>query len=268
MRFTFTVTTCRRDERVTNALSALGVCVEQFNDNYLATPDQVLKDASTPYTVFTRFRLRFEGTVVLPNRFVTHAKFNTPHDISSLDLPAIKRDDRFARGGESEGLKLARVFMRREYGLARYRDMRDLMASDATSHLSPHLHFGTMLVRELVHAAREADTGKQAKAWIDELVWREFYATVLYHFPHAATQSFRPGFENIAWENDAEIYAAWREGRTGYPIVDTLMRQLNTMGWMDNRARMIVASSLTEDLPIHWRRGEKYFLQHLIVCKP
>lgn len=250
-----------RDARVMNAL---GARVETFDDNYLAAPEQVLKDDGTPYTVFTRFRLRFEERVIVPNRYATRGDLNTPRDIASLDLPTQKRDDRFARGGETEGLKLARAFFRRADGLAQYKDVRDFLARDATSHLSPHLHFGTVSVRELVRAARDANAGKQGKTWIDELVWREFYASVLWHFPHAARGAFRREYDAIAWENNAEKFAAWCAGRTGYPIVDAGMRQLNATGWMHNRARMIVASFLTKDLLIDWRRGEKYFLQNLV----
>lgn len=254
----------RRDERVIAALNARGIGVEQFDDNYLAAPEHVLKDDGTPYTVYTRYRLRFEERVVLPNRFATQGELHTPRNIFSLRLPATKRNDAFARGGEHEGLKLVRAFIKRDDGLQRYRDLRDQLARDVTSHLSPHLHFGTVSVRELVRAAREANADKQGKTWIDELVWREFYTSVLWHFPYAARGAFKRKYDSIAWENDAEKFAAWCEGRTGYPIVDAGMRQLNATGWMHNRARMIVAAFLTKDLLIDWRWGEKYFLQHLI----
>jgi deoxyribodipyrimidine photo-lyase len=253
-----------RDARVTDALNALGVRVETFDDNYLSAPEQVLKDDGAPYTVYTRFRLRFEERVIIPNRYATRGDLNTPREIASLDLPTQKRDDRFARGGETEALKLARAFIRRADGLRAYRDTRDFLARDATSHLSPHLHFGTVSVRELARAVRDADAGQQGKTWIDELVWREFYSNVLWHFPHAARGAFRRKYDAIAWENDAEKFAAWCAGRTGFPIVDAGMRQLNAMGWMHNRARMIVASFLVKDLLIDWRWGEKYFLQNLI----
>lgn len=254
----------KRDARVMDTLHALGVRVEVFDDNYLATPEQVLKDGGAPYTVYTRFRLRFEERVIIPNRYATSGDLNTPHDIASLDVPRIERQDHFARGGESAGQELARAFFRRADGLRAYRDTRDFLARDATSHLSPHLHFGTVSVRELVRAAREVNAGAQGKAWIDELVWREFYAHVLWHFPYAVQSAFKREYENLAWENDVQKFAAWCAGRTGYPIVDAGMRQLNATGWMHNRARMIVASFLTKDLLIDWRWGEKYFLQHLI----
>ena len=259
-----------RDEQVTRALNDLGVRVETFGDVYLSEPEQVLKDDGTPYTVFTRFRIRFEERVGLPARFAKRKNLNTPSEIASLDLPTLEINWTFASGGETEAQKLARTFFRRANGVAQYGDTRNDLGADATSHLSPHLHFGTVSARELVRAARDrqtsadAQTAKHIKTWIDEIVWREFFAHVLYHFPHAARQAFRADYKNLAWENDAEKFAAWCTGRTGFPVVDAGMRQLNATGWMHNRARMIVASFLTKDLLIDWRWGEKYFLQKLI----
>jgi deoxyribodipyrimidine photo-lyase len=254
----------RRDERVTDALNTLGIRLETFEDNYLATPEQVVKDDGNSYTVYTRFRRRLEERILVPNRFATRDEFNTPRDLSSLALPYSPPDEHFARGGETEGLKLARAFLHREDGLVSYEATRDLVARDATSHLSPHLHLGTVSVRELVRAARGVDAGRPGKTWIDELVWREFYTNVLWHFPHAARGAFHREYDGIVWENDAEKFAAWCEGRTGYPIVDAAMQQLHTTGWMPNRARMIVASFLTKDLLIDWRWGEAYFLHELM----
>ncbi len=254
----------KRDALVTAALEKIGARVESFDDNYLAAPEQVLKPDGTPYSVFTRFRLRLEAVVVIPNRFATRGDLNTPPEIVSLDLPSVPRGDRWAQGGETIALKLARAFMRRADGLRAYADARNDMARDATAHLSPHLHFGTVSARELVRLARQAEAGKPGKTWIDEIVWREFYAHVLWHSPHAAHGAWRHTYDSIVWENDAEKFAAWCAGQTGYPVVDAAMRQLNETGWMHNRARMIVASFLTKDLLIDWRWGEMYFLQHLV----
>lgn len=262
----YTLYARQRDERVTRELTALGARVEMFDDNYLIAPEQILKDDGTAYTVYTRFRSRFEERIAIPTRYSTRGNFNIPRGISSLDLSRLtrSRNPRFPRGGEREAKKIAREFFKSADGLAHYKDLRDLMALDATSHLSPHLHFGTISARELFRAAREASAGKQAKTWLDELLWRDFYMQVLWHFPHAARGAFRRAFDEIVWENDANKFAAWCAGRTGYPVVDAAMRQLNATGWMHNRARMIVASFLTKDLLIDWRWGEKFFLQHLV----
>jgi deoxyribodipyrimidine photo-lyase len=266
----------RRDEQVTHALATLGVRVETFDDNYLAAPTQVLKDDGTPYVVYTRFRLRFEERIIIPDLYDTHRNLNTPPSIVSLipstiasriKIQDLRGDVLSCQGGESCARELLADFVKRDDGLACYRDTRDFMAQDATSHLSPHLHFGTISVRELVRAASAQNDRaniKQAKTWVDELAWREFYSSVLWHFPHAARSSFKREYDNLVWDNHSEKFEAWCQGRTGYPIVDAGMRQLNATGWMHNRARMIVASFLTKDLLIDWRWGEKFFLQHLV----
>jgi deoxyribodipyrimidine photo-lyase len=149
-------------------------------------------------------------------------------------------------------------------GLADYAGARDRMDLDGTSRLSPYLRFGMLSAREAVAAAREAG----ATTWLDELIWREFYAQVLYHHPRARRESFREKYRDLAWSNDKEAFEAWQRGRTGYPIVDAGMRQLEALGWMHNRARMIVASFLTKDLLIDWRWGECHFMQQLVDGDP
>lgn len=272
----------QRDERVTRALQALGARVKTFDDLYLAAPEQVVKDDGTPYTVYTPYRKRFAARVTIPPKYSTCGEWNTPPHLASLDVQTLcrVRNPQFARGGATEGQRLVRSFLRRADGLRAYSRLRNDLARDATSHLSPHLHFGTVSVRELARLAQAmVTTSSPAKrldsslveheadsvsAWMGELIWREFYAQMLWHFPHAARQAFRSRYAALAWENNPAQFAAWCEGRTGYPIVDAAMRQLRATGWMPNRARMIVASFLTKDLLIDWRRGERYFRQHLI----
>jgi deoxyribodipyrimidine photo-lyase len=121
------------------------------------------------------------------------------------------------------------------------------------------------LAREL---APSEEAGQAVATWLNELIWREFYQAILYHFPHVLEHSFRPNLREIPWDNDAAAFAAWREGRTGYPVIDAAMRQLTHIGWMHNRARMIVASFLVKDLLIDWRWGERFFMQHLVDGDP
>jgi deoxyribodipyrimidine photo-lyase len=149
------------------------------------------------------------------------------------------------------------------------------MDVDGTSKLSPYLRFGMLSARQAIVAARQAisqakseETRKGAETWLNELIWREFYMGILYNFPHVRRQSFRENLRGIRWENDPAMFDAWREGQTGYPIVDAGMRQLRAIGWMHNRARMIVAAFLTKDLLIDWRWGERHFMQHLIDGDP
>jgi deoxyribodipyrimidine photo-lyase len=258
-----------RDARVTAALERAGVRVRTFNDLYLADPAQVVKPDGSPYTVYARYRARFQPLVTIPPRYALRRSLNTPPGIRS-QMPAFLREPHFARGGERAARALLKDFVARENGLAQYAEMRNALAADATSHLSPHLHLGTISVREVVRAAHDAFPRGKAHAahaadvWLDELIWREFFNQVLYHFPHAARRSFRPAYANLKWRTDDAAFAAWREGCTGYPLVDAAMRQLRETGWMHNRARMVAASFLTKDLLIDWRQGEAHFLQHLI----
>ena len=149
------------------------------------------------------------------------------------------------------------------------------MDLDGTSRLSPYLRFGMISARQCAVAALEAmaaapdEAARQgAETWLNELIWREFYMAILYHFPNVLQEAFRPELRAIPWSNDPAQFAAWCEGRTGYPVVDAAMRQLVETGWMHNRARMIVASFLVKDLLIDWRWGERFFMQHLIDGDP
>jgi deoxyribodipyrimidine photo-lyase len=153
--------------------------------------------------------------------------------------------------------------------------MRNRLDVTGTSQLSPYLRFGMLSARQAaaaalsaVVAARDAQARKGAETWLNELIWREFYVAILYHFPEVRQHSFRADLRDIAWENGETAFAAWREGRTGYPVVDAAMRQLVREGWMHNRARMIVASFLVKDLLIDWRWGERWFMQHLVDGDP
>ena len=147
--------------------------------------------------------------------------------------------------------------------IARYREDRDFPARAGTSGLSVHLRFGTVSIRQLVAFAQHAG-GAGAEAWRAELIWREFYQMVLWHRPDVVTHCFRREYDALAWDDWPDGFAAWCAGRTGYPLVDAGMRQLNTTGFMHNRLRMVVASFLTKDLGIDWRRGERYFAQQLL----
>jgi deoxyribodipyrimidine photo-lyase len=147
-----------------------------------------------------------------------------------------------------------------------YKDTRDFPAVKGVSYLSTHNRFGTISIRELAtiaHTETLRRTNLGAQTWLAELIWRDFYFQILWHSPHAAVSAYKPEYDRLNWENDKELFAAWCEARTGYPIIDAAMRQLNQTGYMHNRLRMIVASFLTKDLLIDWRWGEKYFADNL-----
>jgi deoxyribodipyrimidine photo-lyase len=147
--------------------------------------------------------------------------------------------------------------------LADYARQRDYPAQPGTSRLSAHLRFGTVSIRALVKTAH-ARRNPGAETWLSELIWREFYFAVLAARPDVVERSFRPEFDALDWETDERLFDAWREGRTGYPIVDAAMRELTATGWMHNRLRMITASFLTKDLGIDWRRGAGHFAEQLL----
>jgi deoxyribodipyrimidine photo-lyase len=150
-----------------------------------------------------------------------------------------------------------------------YRDHRDFPALAGTSGLSPHIRMGAVSPRTVIAAVarvakRHPGSSAQTDTFIGELIWRDFYRQILWHYPHAATGAFQQQYAHLKWDNNEKLFQAWCEGRTGYPIVDAGMRQLNTTGWMHNRVRMIVAAFLTKDLLMSWQWGERYFMQKLL----
>jgi deoxyribodipyrimidine photo-lyase len=282
----------KRDERVTKALRLQGVQVESFKDLVVFEEDELMTGGGKPYTVFTPYKKAWLGRIEnAESRIENVEKSFTPLSIlnsefstlnSQFPIPrasdlgfAVTQD--VSKGGEDAAQELLRQFI--ESHIAEYDRQRDRPAVEGTSRLSPHLRFGTISPRQCFQAAmdakREADirTHKGFDVWIGELIWREFYMQVLYHFPHADKGSFKREYDNMRWgsgdaKRDEALFKAWCEGRTGYPIVDAAMRQLNTTAWMHNRARMIVASFLTKDLLLDWRWGESYFMQKLVDGDP
>jgi deoxyribodipyrimidine photo-lyase len=239
----------------------------------------VLSAAGEPFQVFSPFRRvwwrRFEeerplpaGPLRLPAPVpgVAHGRMPSLADLGAggvaADLPT---------GGEDAAKRRLSSFLGRAVG--GYAERRDLPAQDGTSRLSPHLRFGTISVRRCFDEAFAAERddrrlAKGVRKWLDELVWREFYAAIMAENPHVLRRSFRPEFEGIEWEDDEKLFLAWCEGRTGFPFVDAAMRQLVATGWMHNRARMVVASFLTKDLLVDWRLGERFFMKHLVDGDP
>ncbi len=275
-----------RDDRVEAALRAVGVKVKRFHDRLLVPPGFVMSSAGTPYTVYTPFRNACEA-LPLPEPHARVEKL-AAHDLPSPRLATLERLG-FAEpesapwpAGESHAHRRLQRFMDgtgrgpgggtgREpgTGLALYATQRDMPAVPATSRLSADLKFGTLGIRRaaqgaLAAAARDAKLGEPAAKFVQELRWRDFYAHVLWHFPHVEHGAFRAEFDKLEWRGSDAEFAAWCAGRTGYPIVDAGMRELVATGLMHNRVRMIVASFLSKDLLIDWRRGERWFMTHLV----
>ncbi|NJN79944.1 MAG: deoxyribodipyrimidine photo-lyase [Anaerolineales bacterium] len=198
----------------------------------------------------------------------TPEKINTPKGIKTEAIPKFDSNTHFPAGELEAQIRLEEFLYKRIYS---YADDRNRMDLDGTSSLSPHIRFGMLGLRQAVYAvkqamneARGAEAKRNAEIWLNELIWREFYIQILYHFPHVSKISFNSAYANIRWRNDVEEFKKWREGKTGVPIVDAAMRQLKSIGWMHNRARMIVASFLVKDLLIDWRWGEAWFIENLL----
>lgn len=236
-------------------------------------PTDVLKADGKPYTVFTPYSKQWrQRPLPAPASLLpTPDRLHTP-TLPGEPLPALPYHLPFPPGETAAQQRLAEFIDGRIYA---YAQNRDHMALDGTSALSPYLRFGMISARQAVVAARQAyaqaatDAARQgADTWLNELIWREFYVNILYHFPYVLRGSFRREYDAIAWRNDPTEFAAWRDGQTGYPVVDAAMRQLRQTGWMHNRARMIVASFLVKDLLINWQWGEQWFMQQLLDGDP
>ncbi len=259
----------QRDSAVEKMARSMGIKAHSFKDGVLHEPDEVLKSDGQPYRVFTAYShawmTRPKPPILPPVKFFRPPDFKDP---ASLLLPsATKLGFKVPIPLPPAGEHAARARLNKfaDSHLAEYANLRDFPARDATSHLSPHLRLGTLSPRTVLSVAWQPASERQTRqSFINELIWRDFYRQILWHFPHVAVASFKEQYNDLKWENDERLFAAWCEGRTGFPIVDAGMRQLNTTGWMHNRVRMIVAMFLTKDLLISWQWGEHFFMQKLI----
>ncbi len=229
-------------------------------------PTAVLKADGKPYTVYTAYSKVWKAKLPSKlNLYPAPEKINTPFVINNEHLPPFKVNPLFP-AGEKEALVRLEEFT--NYQITNYSDHRNRMDLDGTSSLSPYIHFGMIGLRQAVVAARNSylvtRNSQGSETWLNELIWREFYIQILYHFPHVAKTAFNPALANIPWRNNVSEFEAWKRGETGVPVVDAAMRQLKEIGWMHNRARMIVASYLVKDLLIDWRWGEAWFMENLL----
>lgn len=259
-----------RDREVADRLRADGIGFITVKDTVVFARSELLNQAGRPFTVFTPYKnawLKLVSEAELAPRLAREDMKHLAPPPMATRLPELRElgfePTDLASAGLRPGERGARETL--DAFLARidaYADMRDFPALDATSGLAIHNRFGTISIRRLARLARDRRT-TGADFWLAELVWRDFFLQVLHHHPQAARESFRAEFARIEWPNDETLFAAWREGRTGYPIVDAAMRQLNSTGNMHNRLRMVAASFLVKDLLVDWRLGEKYFAAQL-----
>lgn len=273
----------QRDEAIQHSLP---VPVHIADDALLIPPGAVLKDDGTPYRVYTPFWKAWE-TIAKPSIIDAplQGRFHDDHSLTQQDLPTLAQlgfgstIDLPAATPEAAQHLLHSFSSDAIFAYQQRRSELVIHPFDAqeqpTSYLSPYLRLGIISPRALYWAARTAydstDEKEQRKSvytWVKEIAWREFYAHILHHYPHVMERDFVDTYTALEWREDAAALTRWKEGTTGYPIVDAAMRQLRATGWMPNRARMVVASFLTKDLLIHWKQGERHFMQHLIDGDP
>jgi len=266
----------RRDAAVAAALRAEGVDFESFKDQAIFDGDDLLTQSGRPYTVFTPYKKAWLKRLTPGDWRPQQAGSGVLAAVAGEGgVPALAEIG-FTGGGLSAlgivpgvagGRRRLADFLGR---ISRYGELRDFPAVKGVSYLSVHLRFGTLSIRELVGHAVAAGAlrtdGEGAAAWLSELVWRDFYFMILDRFPHVVAGAFKPAYDALRWESGpaAEAaFAAWCAGRTGFPLVDAAMQQLNRTGYMHNRLRLLTASFLSKDLGIDWRFGERYFAQQL-----
>lgn len=244
-----------RDKAVYDLMNDHGIRFRAFKDHVILEKDEVLKDDGDPYVVYSPYSRRWKENLKEEDlqSYPTLAKMEALHQTEKATL--IGLDDMGFERHDSDwpdpkvDLEIVK----------KYHNNRNTPSKEGTTRISVHLRFGTMSIREMARIGKEHNT-----KWYNELVWREFYQSILWHFPHVVDQSFRKEYDQIEWRNNEEEFQAWCDGRTGYPIVDAGMRELNETGFMHNRVRMIVASFLTKHLLIDWRWGEAYFARKLL----
>jgi deoxyribodipyrimidine photo-lyase len=244
-----------RDEELKQFFNINGIEFKTYKDQCIFEKNEVTKDDGKPYTVFTPYSNKWKKKLnpfyykayPTTNYFKNFAK--TKHQ----DIPSLK----------NIGFKKTEIVLNKKITvsnllLQKYKDRRDFPAIDGTSKLSIYLRFGIISIRSLVEKSLP-----ESETWLNELIWRDFYMMILWHFPHVTKNSFKKQYDAITWSNNEENFNKWCAGKTGFPIVDAGMRELNETGFMHNRVRMIVSSFLIKDLLIDWRWGEAYFAQKL-----
>lgn len=263
-------TAIARDQSVAASLDIMGIGFADFKDQVIFETHEVLTQVGKPYSVFTPyknawlkkvddFQLKSYPVEKYAARLACKPSAESIPSLAQIGFESGTWDSLPMPAGSNGAQTLLDDFAPR---VARYKMARDFPAVKGVSYLSVHIRFGTVSVRKLARFALQQNN-EGAATWLSELIWREFYQAILYHFPHVVNRSFQRACDRIVWDNNPEYFTAWCEGRTGYPIVDAAMRQLNQTGYMHNRLRMITASFLCKDLGINWREGEKYFADKL-----
>ncbi len=267
----YEATAITRDAYVATQLSINNISFHHYKDQVIFEKDEVLTLAAKPYSVFTPYKNMWLKTI---NDFylqpypvdayrhnLAKSKSNTLMSLESMGFARTNLSSLRLPIGMSGATELFNDFLIR---MGRYHEARDFPSVKGISYLSVHLRFGTISIRHLARTALQTG-GLGAQTWLNELIWRDFYFQILHHHPQIAYgKAFKSTLNALPFPNNTEYFKAWRDGKTGYPLVDAAMRQLNSTGFMHNRLRMIAASFLVKDLLIDWRWGERYFAEKLI----
>ena len=244
-----------RDKEIADLLKAGGVSFHTYKDQVIFEKSEVVKDDTKPYTVFTPYSRRWKAALndFYFRSYPTKKYFSNFYQQPVKDIPSLE-----SMGFKSTGEAFPSGKWKEEV-IKNYTAQRDLPGIAGTSKLGVHLRFGTISIRELART-----TSPLNETFLNELIWRDFYHMILWHFPKVVGHAFKPEYDKIKWRNNEKEFTAWCNGQTGYPIVDAGMRELNATGYMHNRVRMVVASFLTKHLLIDWRWGEAYFAKKLL----
>jgi len=253
-----------RDAEIAEVCSQLGIALHALPDALLTEPEQGLKSDRTPYKVFTAFYNHARLYPVAVPQALEKRSISTKATQFTVDQLTLSRDETMAvmPGGRQQALAI----LDRIASYTDYEHSRNYPFQNATSRLSAHIKFGTCSIREVYYAIVE-QLGSEHPL-LRQLYWRDFFTHIAYHFPRVFGHAFIEKLENLEWDNKPDYFQAWCEGKTGFPIVDAGMRELNATGFMHNRVRMITASFLVKNLHIDWRSGERYFAQHLVDYDP
>ena len=239
----------KRDQKIKEFLNSKGIEMKTFKDQVIFEEDEIVKADGKPYTVFTPYKRKWleKFTKVNLNLIANFDNFYK----KIIDFPTLNQ-----LGLKNSPLKVKNYSLK---NVSTYSETRNFPNLDSTSYLSPHLRFGTISVRQII-----TELKNNSETFLSELIWREFFMQIIFHFPHVVTKNFRPKYDGIKWVNNKEDYDNWCQGKTGYPLVDAGMRQLNETGYMHNRVRMVTAGFLCKHLLIDWRYGEAYFAKKLL----
>ncbi len=245
----------QRDSAIKAYLARQNCTFTTYKDHVIFETNKVVKKDGTPYLVFTPYSKKWKSA--LAQSAIRH--YDTEGFLGRLlvlkEYPTVQLEEM----GFSKSGQVVAAYRLSATLLKQYEATRNFPAKDSTSHLGTHLRFGTVSIRKIVAKARQAD----ASTFLNELIWREFFIQLLWHFPYTTHRSFKPAYDAIPWREDTRAFGLWCAGKTGYALVDAGMRQLNATGFMHNRVRMVVASFLCKHLLLDWRLGEAYFAQHL-----